>query len=370
MNIARRLVASLTLLISPMTAVGQEKSLEPRPVNLVHDAITLSDALKSLQEQTGNEIADRRKNHRENPRLKLSLKNVTFWQALDVITAEARCGYSLYHEDGKVALVDAPSRKRRPTVAYAGICRLAVKRISLIRDEESGEHFCNVLAELAWEPRFHPFYLDVGSAEALFDKAESGRGQVLQHKIVGPGQTRLDDRCAAEFELRFPAPPRACPEIKSLACQLKLVGPAKMLTFRLPDLKPAKDGVMQVQDNVKVMFKPLLPRRERWSFDVIIENPPGSYRFESYQERDWLMHNKIFLEKVDGGKTTVIAHQPEGERPVPDDPFTFSFKRAAFRYDFTGDMPETNAGWSLVYRTPGPIVDVPLRFTLENIRLP
>ena len=76
---------------------------------------------------------------------------------------------------------------------------------------------------------------------------------------------------------------------------------------------------------------------------------------------------------MDGSKTSIIAHRSEEEGPVllaDKTPAPFSFQRAPIRYDFTQDLPEKNTGWSLVYRTPGRIVDLPLSFTLKNIPLP
>ncbi len=327
----------------------------------------LSEAVKALEKQTGNTIADRRKNLRDNPKLKLDLKDATFWQALDDITAASNCSYSLYEDDGVLALVDGPPRKHN--AAYAGICRLAVKRVSLVRFDETGLRYCNVVTELAWEPRFQPIYVDIGAVDAAF--TVMGKPHLI--KIVGPGKTTVEKGIAMEVEeIRLPDPPRAASAIDSLSVEFKLTGPAKMLTFRLADLKAVKEPVQQIQDDVKVTFKPLLPQsRERWSFNVTVFNPPGSQRFESHEFRDWLVHNRIYLEKVEGGKTITIPHKPEEEQPANrDDPAPYAFKRAAIRYDFTGEMPAKTAGWSLVYRTPGRIVDVPLKFTLTNIVLP
>jgi hypothetical protein len=347
------------------------KELEPRLVKLVHDAIPLSEALKSLQEQTGNEIANRRRLHQENPKLTLDLKAATFWEALDKITGLAGCGYSVHEEDGKVALVDTPQRTLN--VTYLGICRLAVKRVRADRDEASGHHYCTVLAELTWEPRFRPLYVNVGAAEAvLADGREGDKGQgtkdieKAKQKIAAPGQITVEGRGAIEFELRLdPAPPRSCPSLESLAGQLKLIGPAKMLTLRLPAQGlQAKKPVEQVQDDVKVVFKPYAPQSSRWTFDVSIFNPPGAYSFDSYQQHHWLIHNKLFLEKLDGGKTAPLRTSEEEFVQGPD------FKQTTIRYSFTGRLPEKTAGWSLVYQTPGRIVDLPLTYGLKNIRLP
>ena len=269
------MIRSLSFLLVAFTCTFQagdpaafervRKELEPRLVNLVQAGIPLSDALAALQKQTGNVIADRRKNTLDNPKLNLNLNNVTFWQALDDITSKARCGYSLYQNDGTLALVDAALRKANAT--YAGICRLAVKQVSVTRNEDSGQGFCNVLMELAWEPRFHAIYLDVGATKAVFAGFEATRNRPMGNsqlvEIAGPGQIKVEERMLWNLELRLPAPPRACPSIESLSVQLKLIGPAKLLTFRLSNLSPLKEAVEQIQEDVKVTFKPLTPRKRQ-----------------------------------------------------------------------------------------------------------
>ena len=77
--------------------------LKPKLVTLRND-VPLDRAVKILQEETGNTIVDRR-SQPGNPTLKLTLKDATFWEALDDITHQAKCGYSLYQQDGKLALV-------------------------------------------------------------------------------------------------------------------------------------------------------------------------------------------------------------------------------------------------------------------------
>ena len=128
-------------------------------------------------------------------------------------------------------------------------------------------------------------------------------------RSLGPGQIKVEERNAVEFELRCQLRRVRVTSIESLSVPLKLIGPAKLLTFRLSDLRPLKEAIEQIQDDVKVVFKPLTPRKRRWPFDITVYNPPSSYRFDSYQERDWLIHNRISLEKIEGSKTSTIPHR-------------------------------------------------------------
>jgi hypothetical protein len=104
--------------------------------------ITLKDALTILEMQTGNKVLDLRKVHASNP--KLMLKSSTFWETLDTLGKEQGIGFSPYHADGAIALIDSPYRPMR--THYSGPFRFAFKRISVTRDEETQTHFSQLLS--------------------------------------------------------------------------------------------------------------------------------------------------------------------------------------------------------------------------------
>ena len=334
--------------------------LKPRRVTLMDDAMPLDQAVKTLQEKTGNTIVDRR-SHPENPKLKLVLKDATFWEAIDEITSQAKCGYSLYQQDGKLALVETPQRRLKTT--YADIFRLTVKRVSVARDFDSDTSFCNVLLELAWEPRFQPFFLEVGPVEA---KLAGSPVRFPDLKAPGLGRVSVAQLNAAEVNLRLPATSRDCPSIHSLSGNITLLGPSKMLTFRFDKLKQGQKDE-QTKEEVNVSLEPRSLAKKFWSFDVSINNPPGGPRFDSYQASAWLANNRIHLERNRAGKIDVIPLLVNNE--TENKPTTA--RGASLRYRFErDDLPTDTKDWSVVYRTPGRIVELTLPFTLKDIPLP
>src|SRR6516164_4760839 len=70
-------------------AETMKKELAPKLVTLQAEKIKLRDALRQLAKQTGIEVEDRRRPENVNdPEIKIDLKKVTFWQALDQIARE------------------------------------------------------------------------------------------------------------------------------------------------------------------------------------------------------------------------------------------------------------------------------------------
>jgi hypothetical protein len=334
------------------------KAITPSAFTLRDESIALESALQLLQKQTGIQISDHR-TEKTNPRLKLDLEKVTFWQGLDAIAREARVVVSLYQGNGKIALVDGVYRPY--PVSYSGLFRVAAKRITVAKDLASGDRFCTVNLELAWEPRLQPFFVDQGASKVSFTGPENRREAIDQE---GTGFITAYGRSALDFAVRFPAPERKVVRLDSFAGRLDVVTPCKMLTFSFDDLSKVEDGkspIKLVQEGVTARVTRLSPDDDPWDVEIKLDNPPGGARFESHQS--WLVNNEAFLEnKKSGAKVTPrgIGFQ-RGSHPHGEILYYFS-------------NPKNRLGkpsdWRLVCRTPGRIVTLAVRFELRDLPLP
>ncbi len=337
------------------------KELQPRRFTLQTEGMLLSDILRQLQKQTGNTVADRRHTQAE-PKLKLDLDRVFFWQALEAIARAVNCGVSLYQPDGQVALVEGPYRA--VPLSCSGLFRVALKRIDLRLETDTAVHACVLHLEVAWEPRFGPFYLGIGPMTVVF--AADGQGQELKVALPSRGQVHIAGRTAIEVQVRTPAPHRSSPRLQSLQGNFRVIGPSKMLTFSFGPLKTLGKNApwKQEQEGIKVSLAALTTATKHWAIDVLIENPPGGPQFESYQS--WLDNNQVFLESQAPKKIRLAS---SGEEQLED----LTATRAALRYYFKekdGLGLGQPANWTLTYRTPGRILEVPLSFSFQSLPLP
>lgn len=330
-----------------------KKELEPRPLTLLAGQHTAADFLAALEKQTGNMVADRR-SQKSTAAVTLEFNKVPFWQALDTFCTAAGCTYSAYGSEGGVALIDGG--KRSPLVSHHGITRTAVKRIAVTQDLDTGTATCTVHLDVAWEPRFQPFYLGVGAAQAAY--VPPGAGKELKVQAPTRGQHPVAGRSASEVELLLAAPPRQSPGIASLEGTLTFLGPSKMLTFRFPALKA--NAVLE-QEEVTVRVLSVKEGPDRWRIDVQIDNPEGTPTFDTYQS--WLDNNRIELVRVEGGRRQVWL-------PEPNEEIDENQRRARIRYSFAANPAKGKlADWTLVYRTPGRIVELVVPYSFKNVPL-
>jgi hypothetical protein len=331
-----------------------QKELEPRPLTLSSQTITAAQFLAQLERQTGNVVVDRRSSKQDQP-ITLEFDKMPFWQALDRFAVRAGCGYTAYANDGGVALVDVARRSTH--VSYHGIVRTALKRVNVAQDFDTDTATCTVHLDVAWEPRFQPFYLGVGPATATYVP----RGVAKELKVMAPGRGQLPvaGRSAVEVELHLPAPPRQSPAIASLEGSLKFIGPSKMLTFRFADIKA---NAALEQDEASVRLTKVKEGLDRVLIDVQIDNPEGTPVFESYQT--WLDNNRISLVKGDGAKQYTWSPEPNETVLLETN------RRAVLQYAFAVTKGKGKlADWTLVYRTPGRIVELAVPYRFKDVPL-
>jgi len=358
---------------APSIAEMMKKELAPKLVTIQAEKIKLHDALRQLAKQTGIEVEDRRKPENVNdPEIKLDLKKVTFWQALDQIARETDLRVNLYQRGGVIALTEGPNTNL--PISYDGLFRTVVRRVTAIHDLETDQHFCLITLEIAWEPRFHPLFLE--SKPLNLDVRDDNQEAIRPEEDSG-GKIPVQGKVATTVEVRLPAPVRRSVSLGKLKGSLLLTGPTKMIDFEFDTLakeKAAKDPKL-TKDGVTVKLRKLDLAADHWTIEVGLEYPEDGPKFESFQS--WVVNNKCLLKAGDGdelfesnggysidslgsSKAVLSYHFVDGtlRKTVDGKPVTRRFVRG---------KPEN---WKLVYRTPGPMAEVPVTFDFKDVPLP
>jgi hypothetical protein len=344
------------------------EELTPKPFTLQENEVTLSKALAELAKQTGNQVEDRRQS-REEVKLKLDLRGVTFWPALEAIAKAADAKISFSEQDGKLALSDGPYQLL--PVSYNGLFRVAVRRLDAIHDLEANTQLCLLYLQVAWEPRFRPLLMETQPDDLT---VEDDKGHLLEIPEGGKGMAPVGQRAAADVRLRVTAPHRSAARLGVLKGTLSAMAPSKTLTFTLDKLTAIpKQGPprRETQDGVTLHLRELRSEGgegdEIWTVGILLEYPAEGPKFESFQS--WLVNNEIYLEKEKDG---LKQRFPPNLGYETDDS---TENKAVIRYRF-GDEPEKRltlgkpGDWKLVYRTPGKIAQVPIPFEFKDVPLP
>jgi hypothetical protein len=341
--------------------VQVQKELPPVAVSMNGSDLTVEKALAELTKQANIKVEDRRRVKPDRP-FSLDLKSATFWQALDAIARASDAEVSLYQRDGVIALVDGPNRKL--PVSYHGPFRVVLQRKVLVEDLVADSHQLAITVEVAWEPRFRPYFLET-IAESVAAKDDSGRETASGEE---GGKAGVEGKLAATVDLRLPAPARSARKLDSLRGEFLITGAGEMLTFTfatLAQLDKDPEARRQKQKNVTVkLAKPALGD-DLWTVEVQLEYPPGGPKFESFQS--WIGYNEIELRKTGGEQRFPNTGGYSVESSTAN--------RATVRYHFIDKKQDkllrgSPADWRVVYKTPGVILEAPVPFEFKDVALP
>jgi hypothetical protein len=343
-------------LVKKLRARKSDNELAPK-LATIQDSLSLDKALAELCRQTGdkNRVEDRR-SKKDDTRLGLDISKLPFWQALDLIAREADARIDFYQKDGVLALVDGPYREQN--VSYSGIFRVTPKRISAVRDLDGDTHYYEVSLEVAWEPKFTPFFLEPRPDSFVIQ--DDKKNDILPAP-QGTGRVPVEGRLAS-IDLRLPAISRSAKSLALLKGKLALLGPNDWLQFTFDDLKVAQ----QSREGVSVKLSKANLTQDLWTLEMTLDYPSAGPNFESFES--WLIYNEIYLVKKDDPDQRVANN---GGYETGNSAGT----RASISYHWVDDPGKKFSrgkpdDWKVVYRTPGRFVEVPVPFEFKDLPLP
>jgi hypothetical protein len=326
------------------------------------ESLPLNKALDALAQQTGIRVEDRL--GKPDVQVRLNPHPFSFWQALDRIAEAAGAKVDL-RPSGTLVLVPAPPKWHRPPLSYDGPFRLALKGVTASLDLETDAAHYTATIEAAWEPSLLPLFLET-RPQGL--RMVDDKGNALSAPDAGSAVAPVDGRTSLTFDVPLPALPRSAARIRQLDGTLSAVVPSKMLTFTFPTLDQLEKATAdapergQTLDGVGCRVSKVVLAKDRWTVQVSLDLPPGGKRLESYQS--WVVNNEMVLQSKDG-KTRLAG----------SDYFlnSASSRRAVLTYHFRdkgGKARGRPEDWRVVYRTPASIIEVPVKFSFKDVRLP
>jgi hypothetical protein len=280
---------------------------------------------------------------------------VAFWQALEALAKKWDLRVYLYGGERKITLVKHAAGWREMPLSYSGPFRLALKKVVLVRNLDDDTAAGIAYLEVAWEPRFQAFYLEAKSDSI---EVRDDRGVLQELPKLERGRTPTPSGLATQIELPLPAFARRTAKIGSIKGELTMIGSPKMLNFTFDKL--AK-GESMTQEGVTVALRSFQAGKELWTFDVNLKYPPDGPKFESFQT--WLFHNQTYLVHNTGKRVDPAGQEADEQGGAV----------ALIRYRFISEDQKglgKPTDWKLMYRTPGPIAEVPIKFEFKDVPLP
>lgn len=351
----------------------QSQNLTATSITIMGKAIRLSDAIKTLQQQSGNVVVDLREQTGQevlNPTIDLEIDKRPFFEALDIIAMKGGLELSYYTAENAIGLLNAPMQMmeaqtaskvdRRAFVQYLEAFRVSLNRIGVTRDYSSltSAHTANIQMELVWEPRLRPLMIKLKPDQI---KAVDDQGREIK-AAVGGESLELSIRAEnpiVDLNLNLSAPERDAQMLKSLEVVADLTVPMAKRSLNLKKVTEKGAEVKSGKASLRLMnFESDAPV---WKVTVELTSPTpeGAEELDSYRQMNIMP--QVFLTKADGGRTPLNGGFSSSGGSSPN----------TMIYEFLFvDIPGKPEDHGILVETPGELKTIPLKWQFDNIPLP
>jgi hypothetical protein len=322
----------------------------------------VSQALAELTKQSGNRLVDYRERFNQeirDPKVKIALDKVPFWQALDTVLDAAEL--SIYNYDEEAAALAYTSRgeesvARAGRAAYSGLFRLEPTRIEAARDlRNPAMRSLKLFVDAAWEPRVRPIVLEQPLDQV---QAQDENGKPIE---VDGSEGTLEvpvegTNAGVELEIPLMAPERSVKQLATLSGKLTAVVLGKVEAFEFTDLDKLK-AAEQERGGVTVTLEQCRKNGDIYDVNMRVRFDKAANALESH--RGWIYSNECYLTDAKGQRIENAGLEAT----------LLDVNEVGLSYKFDlGDA--TPAGHKFVYKTPAAIIKLPVPFELKGIDLP
>lgn len=289
------------------------------------------------------------------PVLPQAFDRVPFWSALDHIASATKTRWLIADRGKQIRLV----KHTGPVIPVSvdGPFRVAVRQIESRRDFETGGQSTLVTLDIHWEPRFPVIRLDGEPSQitAEDDQQSTITASSSSAKVAPLGYQHTTT-------IRLSGIPRSATRLTQLTGSFTVTAAPGVLPFTFVDLlKPGTGSLPSTVDagGVSARLVRFEKLGDQWEAEVSAAYPPSHPEFESFES--WTANNRAQLVSADGTKRL--------------SPMDFEInevgRTATGIYRFRAvDLPQSPAGWKLMYETPAALREYPVRFTLRDLPLP
>jgi hypothetical protein len=330
------------------TARPTNPAIPPKTVTLNKPDATLADVLGEFRKQTGL-AADAPGLDASTP-CPAAFHRTPFWSAVGQVAEKTGTRIALGKQGKEIALVKRTGPPAPSSVD--GPFRVAVRLMQPRIDFETGKTFTEVTLDVHWEPRFPVFRIDSEpTVTAIADDKGSKLTPITAKAKTPPGGFLYTTT------VRIEGVPRSATKLTKLAGTFTVTASERMLPFAF-DLGAKLPIVPPPQEGVTAALKRFEKVDDRWEAELELTYPPGQPQFESFES--WVTENRARLVAPNKAKSLDPT-----DYDVPE-----QGRRVVAVYRFPGNALADRKGWTLVYDTPAPLVEFPVRFELRDIPLP
>ncbi len=308
---------------------------------------SITEVLDEIRQKTGFPI---QLNSKDTQILIDPFPKTSFWGVLERIAEKTNSHLEPVGQNR--ALVFQIGRSRSAS-SLDGAFRFVPAAVTARTDLTTGRSDTTLSIHVGWEPRFPVFRID---AQPKITAATDDLGNKLSVTSASVKSAVTGYHHTAD--VRINGLTRNAKALAVFEGEFQVTASPKMLAMEWTDLTtvPASKTI----DGVKATITKILKRDTVWEIAMTVDYPEDPPNFESFES--WTNRNRIRIFAPDGKE----VGQPEN--------FELNTLgrviRAAYRYSFNQVDWKNRSGWKVIYETPAPLREFPVRFQFKDIPLP
>jgi len=317
--------------------------------------MSLADALKAIETQTGNKVAQMPPVQQQ---VQTDFLKMPYWEAVDKLLDQVSLTTNQFGGQFN-ALTLMPAQEgeapRFGKAAYAGIFRIEPVRIRADRNLRNPSiQGLRLTVDISWEPRLTPISLEQPLAD-LKVTDENDQPLEVDSQLNSVQAAGRADIHSVQVEYPLMLPERGVEKIKLLEGELTALIPGRREKFVFENLAEAKDEE-QRRAGVTVTLTQLRKNGELYDVRVRIKFDEAANALESHL--GWIYENDAFILDSNDQRIEYSGFEATRERS----------NQVGLAYRF--QLPDGPQGLKFVYETPAAIVKRSWKYQLEDIPLP
>ena len=330
-----------------------ENFFEPSKVTL-EGTFTLSEAIKELQQQSGNDI-ELQGDEAGSAAIELAAKDADFWVVVNEVMKQAKLRINSYGAtDGSLVL--SPGGVESTVATYSTgpflIDAVSVQSRQFFTSSLDGQ--LDFSFQLAWEPRLKPVFMQIPMSTV---KATTDSGAELSPTNA---QATLEvplnlGGSSAQVDLQLSRPTRSDQTLTRLEGELVIAVPGERHKYIF---KRFGNGARQTEKYGDVTVTLEGARRNGAVYEVRVLASFGDAQGALESFRGWILSNEAYLLDAKENRLENVGLQTYA--------ITNDSVGIAFLFQINSD-PDT---YQLIYESPAAITKQSIRYELTNIPLP
>ncbi|MEZ6138636.1 MAG: hypothetical protein R3C53_27445 [Pirellulaceae bacterium] len=318
-------------------------------------AMDLGDALKSIEEQTGNAIELQNEEATAGTGVEVDYTDAPFWTVISDLMSQANLRINAYGAtEGQLVLSPGGGKSEQMPfeIGPFHVEMVSVQTRRIFNSQIDGQ--LDLSFQVAWEPRLKPVFMQIPMASVSASLADDQQLAAVNAAAAPEIPLNLGG-CATQVDLQLARPDRSVSKIDSLKGELVVAVPGERHQYVF---KKFGNGARQNEKfgDVSVTLEGARKNGAVYEMRIMVEFGDAQGALESF--RGWILSNEAYLLDANDKRLENVGLN------------TYSVRNNGVGIAYLFQINADPNDYKLIYESPAAISKQKISYELKDIELP